>query len=172
MKSNKLRTIWNFQEGVPTGTTLELNDMALWTGELFKETPDVGADLVAIFVQEKHKRVLVVRVSVKLGNPNSKIKGSGNSPTTSAEKQVEKLSHRETEILKRVQHVVDEKLPTFKVHICRALATCRHVQPAAFKCFGDAHVAVWNRPIMQHRWISGIKERAKKNLRLQHYLKE
>ena len=79
MTSNKFRPIWNLQRGVPKGTTLDLNDMTLWTGELFKETPDIGGDLVAIFAQEKHKRILVVCVSVKIGNPGSKIKGKANS---------------------------------------------------------------------------------------------
>ncbi len=43
----------------------------LWNGELFEESPDEGADLIALSLDCDDAKVHVERVSVKLGNADA-----------------------------------------------------------------------------------------------------
>ena len=166
-----VRSIWNLEGGnKPNGADLRLDNPELWNGEIFKEVPDMGADLVAIFVQQSNKRVLVVRISVKLGDAESRISRKANVAARSAEKQVRDLHRVNENIHKFVEQKTNKIWPEFTVHSCHALATVRKVGPTARNYFKQAKVKVWDSKILQHRWIPAIRKVVASNKELKHYM--
>jgi len=162
---------------VPTADHLSIDQQELWTGELFKEHPDGGADLVAIVEDVQDKKVMVVRVSVKLGNPNSQVCGQADTKTLSAKAWVRDLQRKEQEVIATMQPAVKQcKGADYTVEVLRVVATVRKVTQRsrngklpAKGVFEEAAVSVLDRDALAPHWIPAIKEAAKTHDLLSHY---
>ena len=131
--------------------------------------PDRGADLVAVFVSEANKTVTMWRISVKLGNANSIIKGKTLTKSQCATEFVDRLKSAEATVLGTLSTAAAEAYPGYTVAAHRAIATVRHLQPKATAVFDAAKVKVWGREVLAPRWPQRIADAAAKNDRLTHY---
>lgn len=170
-----IRKLWN---GATTGfeaakDTLSISDPSLWTGELFKEVPDIGADLISVQVDHDANRVLIVRISVKLGNERSVIlrpdKTMKRTPAESASIQVRDLYRKAKEVEARISAAAAVSHPGFAVELCHALVTVRQVSAATAEVLSTNGVALWGRSIMASRWIPAVVAAARDNEQLENY---
>ena len=164
-----VRAIWNgVGKRAPKDVELNITDPKLWTGELFKEVPDRGADLVALFLSETSLEVW--RISVKLGNANSVIKADKNkkkSAAQSAAKQIADLLRIHDDLSDRLTDAATKKGLNVRFHY--ALATVRHVQPGAKAVFEKYNVEVWDRSTLAPRWPKRLAKTINDNKCLVHY---
>ena len=135
----------------------------------FKEVPDHGTDLVAVIVDDAAKTVAMWRISVKLGNANSIIKGKTKAKSQCATEFVARLNSAEARVLDTLTTAAAVVYPDYTVKVHRAIATVRHLQPAATEVFNAASVHVWGREVLAPRWPKRIADVAAKNDRLAHY---
>lgn len=171
---DSIRNLWNLVPSLFTAKddTLRIDDPAHWTGELFKEVPDRGADLVAVCVDDAKKRVLAVRISVKLGNVQSKIYADSKAKQAvarSATLQIVDLDRSAAHVLAALQKAAGTSHPGFTVELRHAVATVGHVQKGAAALFESAGVAVWGRDVLSRCWIPAVVAAAAEHGALRHY---